>query len=62
MKEYIMPTAAVFCLDQVDLLTSSTGSNDPYLCDPGFSNLLSKYPPEWLTCLRKDKNEWIRSL
>lgn len=42
MKEYIMPTAAVFCLDQVDLLTSSTDLNDPYLCDPGFSSLLSK--------------------
>ena len=42
MKEYIMPAAAVFCLDQVDLLTSSTDLNDPYLCDPGFSSLLSK--------------------
>ena len=42
MKEYIMPTAAVFCLDQVDLLTTSSDLNDPYLYDPGFSSLLSK--------------------
>lgn len=41
MKEYIMPTAVVFCLDQVDLLTTSD-LNDPYLYDPGFASLLSK--------------------